>query len=112
MDLKEDIELRKNLSKLYLRAERLMSMRSTSPESVEAVASLIQTSFEKILEILKSDKFLDTEEIDAVVKNNLEFNARFKNWLKFKSTSDATTSTMVMEDTFLLWTSVRRLPNR
>ena len=34
MDLKEDIELRNNLSNLYLRAERLMSMRSTSSESV------------------------------------------------------------------------------
>ena len=99
MDLKEDIELRNNLSNLYLRAERLMSMRSTSSESVEAVASLIQTTLEKLLEILKSDKILDSEEIDAVIKNNHEFNARFKDWLKSKSTSDATSSTKVVEDT-------------
>ena len=99
MDLKEDIELRNNLSNLYLRAGRLMSMRSTSSESVEAVASLIQTTLEKLLEIIKSDKILDFEEINAVIKNNHEFNTRFKDWLKSRSTSDATSSTKVVEDT-------------
>ena len=76
-----------------------MSMRSTSSESVEAVASLIQTTLEKLLEILKSDKNLDSEEIDAVIKNNHEFDARFKDWLKSKSTSDVTSSTKVVDDT-------------
>ena len=76
-----------------------MSMRSSSTESVEAVASLIQTTFEKLLEILKSDEFLDTEEIDTIVKNNHKYYTRFEDWLKSKSTLDATSSTQIMEDT-------------
>ena len=68
MDLKEDIELRNNLSNLYLRAERLMSMRSTSSESVEAVASLIQTTLEKLLEILKSDKIWIPKKLTLLLK--------------------------------------------
>ena len=46
MDLKEDIQLGNDLSNLYLKAKRLMPTRSTSPKGVEAVASLIQTTFE------------------------------------------------------------------
>ena len=76
-----------------------MSMRSSSTESVEAVASLIQTTFEKLLEILKSDEFLDTEEIDTIVKNNHKYYTRFEDWLKSKSTLDATSSTQIMEET-------------
>ena len=56
--------------------------RSSLSKSIDAVSSLIQTTFEKCLAIRKSDEYLDNQEIDAVVKNNHEFNACFNDWPK------------------------------
>ena len=42
---------------------------------------------------------MNNEEIDAALKHNHEFNARFQDWLKSNSTVDATSSTKVVEDT-------------
>ena len=77
--------MRTSLNQLYLKAERLMSLRSTNcVNALESVALQINLDFQMIADALKSGDPVDHEAIDSLTKEKTEFEARLSKWFKVR----------------------------
>ena len=83
MSLQNEMEMRTSLNQLCLKAERLMSLRSTNcVDALESVALQIDSDFQTIADDLKSDDPVDHEAIDFLTKEKTEFDTRLSEWFK------------------------------
>ena len=83
MSLQNEMEMRTSLNQLYLKAERLMSLRSTNcVDALESVALQIDSDFQTIADNLKSGDLVDHEAIDSLTKEKTEFDTRLSEWFK------------------------------
>ena len=83
MSLQNEMEMRTSLNQLYLKAERLMSLRSTNcVDALESVALQIDLDFQTIADALKSGDPVDHEAIDSLTKEKTEFDTRLSKWFK------------------------------
>ena len=83
MSLQNEMEWRTSLNLLYLKAERLMSLRSTNcVDALDSVALKIDFDFQKFADALKSGDPVDQEAIDSLTKEKTEFDTRLRNRLK------------------------------
>ena len=83
MSLQNEMEIRTSLNQLYLKAERLMSLRSTNcVDALESVALQIDSDFQTIADDLKSGDPVDHEAIDSLTKEKTEFDTRLSEWFK------------------------------
>ena len=83
MSLQNEMEMRTSLNQLYLKAERLMSLRSTNCiDALESVALQIDLDFQTIADDLKSGDPIDHKAIDSLTKEKTEFDTRLSEWFK------------------------------
>ena len=83
MSLQNEMEMRTSLNQLYLKAERLMSLRSTNcVDTLESVALQIDSDFQTIADDLKSGNPVDHKAIDSLTKEKMEFDTRLSEWFK------------------------------
>ena len=69
MSFQYEMEMRTFLSQLYLKAEQLMSLRSTNcVDALESVALQIDLDFQTIADALKLGDSVDHEAIDSLTK--------------------------------------------
>ena len=68
------------LNENYLRAERIMSLRSPKTDELDKISGLINQTFEKLLEAMALAS-LGSEAIVALTNNKQEFDARKSEWL-------------------------------
>ena len=79
MSLQNEMEMRTSLNQLYLKAERLMSLRSTNyVDALESVALQIDSDFQTIADNLKSGDPVDHEAIDSLTKEKNGVRYSFK----------------------------------
>ena len=85
MSLQNEMEWRTSLNLLYLKAERLMSLRSTNcVDALDSVALQIDFDFQKVADALKSGDPVDQEAIDSLTKEKTEFDTRPSEWFKVR----------------------------
>ena len=83
MSLQDEMKMRTSPNQLYLKAERLMLLRSTNcVDALESVALQIDLDFQMIADILKSGNPVDHEAIDSLTKEKTEFDTRLTEWFK------------------------------
>ena len=77
------MEMRTSQNQLYLKAERLMSLRSTNcVDALESQALQIDSDFQTIADDLKSGNPVDHEAIDSLTKEKTDFDTRLSEWFK------------------------------
>ena len=82
MSLQNEIETKTSLNQINLKAERLMSLRSTNyVDALESVALQIDSDFQKVADALKSGDSVDQESIDSLTKEKTELDTRLSEWL-------------------------------
>ena len=79
------MKLRASLNQLYLKAERLISLRSTNCVDVlGSVALHIDLDLQKVADALKSGDPVDQEAIDSFTEEKTEFDTRLSEWFKVR----------------------------
>ena len=81
MSFQDEMSLSVDLNEVYLKAERLMSLRSTDLASVHRAIDDIEKIHNELLSFLKNNENVDEEAISSAVKNKTEFDSRVHDWI-------------------------------